>query len=92
MGIGIYLNEGKQHSDEEKALTDMIDTDTNGGRKPLNPEDAEAAMDLGKGLGLDPIKDHRYGQDAMHWVGGPHLHIGNCNLQKSGDHIPALPR
>ncbi|ALG68940.1 hypothetical protein [Beggiatoa leptomitoformis] len=69
----------------------MIDKDTNGGRKPLSPDDAEAAMDLAKGLGL-PVRDDR---KADHWKGGPHIHIGEgktkINLDK-GDHIPALPR
>ncbi len=89
--IDIMLSEGKLHSDEEKALKGMINKDTSEGRKPLSADDAEAAMDLGKGLGLG-IDDDRYGEDATHWVGGPHIHIDNCNLKKSGNHIPALPR
>lgn len=47
-------------------------------------------MDLGAGLGLN-TQDHRYGKDATHWVGGPHIHIDKCRVAKD-KHIPALPR
>jgi RHS repeat-associated protein len=89
---------GKKLSDQEQALQDMLNADTNGGRKPLSPDDAEAAMDLGKGLGLD-VEDDRLKAD--HWkpngVPTPHIHMGRdvgraCRLGKSGDHIPASPR
>jgi len=89
--IDIMLSEGEPHSDEEQSLTDMIDKDTLGGRRPLSADDAEAAMELGTGLGLS-TDDDKYGEDAKHWVGGTHIHIKGCNLKKSGRHIPALPR
>jgi len=91
LGLDILMNQesSKEHSDEEKDLADMIDEDTNGGRKPLDADDTEAAIDLANELGLD-TKDDR---DEDHWLGGvSHIHIEKCRLKKSGDHIPALPR
>ncbi|GEM_PF-654005 len=57
----------------------------------LSADDAEAVIDLGDELGLNP-RDDRYGEKAKHWKEGPHIHIDGCNLDKSRDHIPALPR
>ncbi len=68
----------------------MLNEETKRGKKPLRPGDAEAAMDLGKGLGLG-TEDHRYGKDPQHWLNGrPHIHIDRCRVNKD-DHIPALP-
>jgi RHS repeat-associated protein len=77
----------KEHSEGEKALNDLLNDLTNSGSKPLSPEDADAALDLGKELGLGTRDDRK----EDHWKGGPHIHIDKCRVPKGGKHIPALP-
>ena len=69
----------------------MLEKDTLGGRKPMKPDDAEAALDLGKGAGLKV----RASKDDLaptnnHWEGGPHIHVGNIGSRTAG-HIRVQP-
>ena len=75
------------HDDNRRSLNDLIKDLTNDGRKPLSADDAGAAIDLGKELGIPGIRDDR-GTD--HWQGGPHIHIPQSGVG-DGKHIPALP-
>jgi RHS repeat-associated protein len=75
----------KPHDKNRKSLNDLINDLTNGGRKPLSADDADAAIDLGKELGIPGVRDDR---DTDHWEGGPHIHIPGTGI----GHIPADPQ
>lgn len=87
----IYNN----HSDNERALKDMLENDTKRGDPdhPLSKDDADAALELGDELDLD-TRDHRSPEDAKHYTqdgkypdGIPHIHIDG--LSGKLRHIPA---
>lgn len=73
------------HDTNRKSLNDLINDLTNGGRKPLSADDADAAIDLGNEIGIPDIRDDR---DTSHWAGGPHIHIPGTGI----GHIPADPQ
>jgi RHS repeat-associated protein len=78
------------HDPERKAFNDLINSLTNGGRKPLTDADAGAALDLARGLGIPGLEDHR--DEGAHWKGGneqPHIHIPATG---AGTHIPVEPQ
>ena len=74
------------HDINRKSLNDIIRDLTNGGRKPLSADDADAAIDLGNELGIPGVRDDR---DTDHWEGGPHIHIPGTRIPP---HIPADPQ
>jgi RHS repeat-associated protein len=77
------------HTAEQKALLEMLERDTLGGRKALAAAEAEAAMDLAKeaGLGVRASAED-LAETANHWVGGPHVHIEGAGR---GGHVKVLP-
>jgi len=89
-------NDDKRRTSEEEALEDIIVDITDDGRTPLSSDDGDAAIDLGKELGLDP-KDHRGDKgkkkdsDENHWKGGDHIHIDKIRVRDGKTHIRADP-
>ena len=81
-GEGGHCDADTSHDKDRRALNDLINDLTLGGRKPLSSDDADAAIDLAKELGIPGVRDNR---NTDHWKGGPHIHIPGTGI----NHIPA---
>ncbi|MEO3430531.1 RHS repeat-associated core domain-containing protein [Pelagibius sp. CAU 1746] len=72
----------KEHDDDRKALNDLINEATNGGRKPLSSDDADTIIDWANEQGIGGVRDDR---GTGHWEGGDHIHVPGSGIR----HIPA---
>jgi RHS repeat-associated protein len=72
----------KQHSPDRRALNELIDEVTQGGRRPLSESDADAVLDWADELGIQGARDDRA---TDHWEKGPHIHVPGSGIS----HIPA---
>jgi hypothetical protein len=92
-----FVHNQNCHTDDQRALLELIDEATMGGRKPLPVSSAESALDLADEVGLPSRAGPGDVGFPSNWHGGrppnippgqPHIHIpGSVN----GGHIPVHP-
>ena len=73
--------EGAKHGEKQQALNDIINEETNGGRKPLSGEEADTVLDWANELGIEGARDDR---GKGHWDEGEHIHVPGSGIR----HIP----
>jgi hypothetical protein len=83
---------GRRYTPDQQALRELVNEVTNGGRKPLSVQDAEAILDLARETNYPGVRAGA-GDVAFpsNWPGKgniPHIHIPDAGR---GGHIPVMP-
>jgi len=82
---------GKEMSGDQKALKDLVDEATHGGRKPLSGDDADTVLDWADEVGYPGVRA-KPGDvaDPSNWTANPvpHIHVPGTGR---GGHVPVEP-